>query len=210
MRSETAVARGSLWETGSPRVVGVVGSRSLGYQHASQVGAVSEDLLGRGYHLATGGAMGADEFVVSHLLHTGHSDRCTVYAAWREYAGFPVKVRAMMRQFKQYGGHVVWGQAGKKEAPHMVKIALLMRNQRLVEACYGLVAFLAPSSRGTMFSIKRAATRKVPLVVFPNTMSSGEIDPGTLAALQEVPAVKWVPLRCGGCWEGGYKAVYLR
>ena len=116
----------------------------------------------------------------------------------------------MMRQFKQYGGHLVWGQAGKKEAPHMVKVALLMRNQRLVEACYGLVAFLAPSSRGTMFTIKKAATRKVPLVVFPNTMSGGEIDPGTLAALQEVPAVKWVPLRCGGCWEGGYKAVYLR
>ena len=58
--------------------------------------------------------------------------------------------------------------------------------------------------------IKKAATGKVPLVVFPNTMSGGEIDPGTLAALQEVPAVKWVPLRCGGCWEGGYKAVYLR
>ncbi|NBV82973.1 hypothetical protein EBR57_02480 [bacterium] len=82
--------------------------------------------------------IGTDEFALCRLLRTGHADNCTVFAAWKGYEGFPAKVRASIRQFKEYGGHIVWGPAGKNEA--LVKTALLMRNIRLVDACYGLVA----------------------------------------------------------------------
>ncbi len=89
--------------------VGVVGSRSLPYSLADKVGFITEDLIKRKYHIATGGAIGADQFVIERLLRQGLPDRCTVYSPWQNYAGFPVKVRAMMRQFKDYGGHLLWG-----------------------------------------------------------------------------------------------------
>lgn len=46
----------------------------------------------------------------------------------------------MMCQFKGYGGHLIWGVSGGNEPHHMVKMGFLLRNQKLVEACYGLVA----------------------------------------------------------------------
>ena len=120
----------------SVRSVGIIGSRSLSYLLAGHVGDIVDDLLARKYHIATGGAIGAYEFVISRLLHIGHSAKCTVYSAWRNYTGFPIKVRAMMRQFKDYGGHILWGDSFGKENPGLIKMALLLRNQRLVEASY--------------------------------------------------------------------------
>ena len=81
----------------------------------------------------------------------------------------------------------------------MVKMALLMRNEKLVEACYGLVAFINPSSKGSLFTIKKAIKKHIPIVVFPFDCS-----------LPENPSVKWVALRCGGVWEGAFKSVYLK
>lgn len=191
--------------------VGVIGSRTLSYQYSEHVGEVVEDLLSRQYHLASGGAAGADQFVIEHLLHLGLSDRCTVYSAWKNYAGFPVKVRAMMRQFKDYGGHLLWGFSNGNESAGLIKAALLMRNKRLVQACYGLVAFINGHSRGSLFTIKVAASKRMTLVVFPVVThpmpGMPHIDE---TILPEIDYVKWVPLRCGGCWEGGYKAVYLK
>jgi len=181
----------------SSRLLGIVGSRSLGYQYADHVGQIVDDVLARGYHVATGGAIGTDEFALCRLLRTGHADHCTVFAAWKGYDGFPAKVRASIRQFKDYGGHIVWGPAGKNEA--LVKTALLMRNIRLVDASYGIVAFITGDSRGTIFTIKKAAAKRKPLVVFA-------VD----CEFPEVPGVKWQLLRCGGIWEGAAKAVYLR
>ena len=180
-----------------PRIVGVVGARSLSYQYADHVGQVVDDLLTRGNHIATGGAIGTDEYVLCRLLRYGHSDHCTVFAAWKGFDGFPSKVRAAVRQFKDYGGHIVWGPAAKSEP--MVKTALLMRNVRLVDACYGLVAFITPDSRGTIFTIKKAAAKQKPIVIFALNCDAPDI-----------PNVKWIPLRCGGMWEGAVKAVYTR
>ena len=180
-----------------PRIIGVVGARSLSYQYADHVGQIVDDLIGRGNHIATGGAIGTDEFALCRLLRTGHADNCTVFAAWKGYEGFPAKVRASIRQFKEYGGHIVWGPAGKNEA--LVKTALLMRNIRLVDACYGLVAFITGDSRGTVFTIKKAAAKRKPLVVFA-------VD----CDFPEIQGVKWQLLRCGGIWEGAAKAVHTR
>ena len=78
-------------------------------------------------------------------------------------------------------------------------MALLHRNVRLVDACEGITAFLTEQSRGTFFTVKKAVEKRKKLVVFP-------ID-------RELPGfqvVKWVPLKCGGIWDGAVKAVYLR
>ena len=191
------------------RSIGIIGSRSLNYDVADHIGQVVEDILERGFHIASGGAIGADQFVIERLMHLGRSESCTVYSAWKRYDGFPLKVRAMMRQFKDYGGHILWGMSGDKSNDLGVKLALLTRNQKLVEACHGIVAFITGSSRGTIYTIKETAKRRMPLVVFPISSMALKscCDPGLLPSL---PHVKWVPLRCGGCWDGSFKAVYLR
>lgn len=191
------------------RSIGIIGSRSLSYEVADHVGNIVEDILERGFHVASGGAIGADQFVIERLMHLGRSESCTVYSAWKRYDGFPLKVRAMMRQFKDYGGHILWGMSGDKSNDLGVKLALLSRNQKLVEACHGVVAFITGGSRGTIYTIKEATKRRMPLVVFPisSLALKSSCDPGLLPAL---PHVKWVPLRCGGCWDGSFKAVYLR
>lgn len=179
--------------------VGVIGSRTLPHTRSNKVGEIVHDLILRKYHIATGGAVGADQFVIEKLLRVGLSDHCTVYAAWQNYTGFSIKVRAMMRQFKTQGGHVLWGAVSGNEPQHFIKMGLLLRNQRLVESCYGLVAFIDSNSKGSLFTIKKATEKRLVIVVFPL-----ECD------LPEIECVKWVMLKCGGCWEGGYKAVYLK
>ena len=179
--------------------VGVVGSRSLPYDLSDKVGDIVDDLIKRKYHIATGGAIGVDQFVIERLLRVGLSEHCTVYSPWQNYAGFPIKVRAMMRQFKSYGGHLLWGEVGGNEPLQIIKMGLLLRNQRLTSACYGLVAFIDGPSRGSIFTIKKAAQKRLSIVVFPHKCHLPEID-----------FVKWVPLLCGGTWDGGFKAVYLK
>ncbi len=122
---ETEDGRGSQKAKAS---VGIIGSRGLPQKLANKVGDITEDLLSRRYHIATGGAIGADQFVVERLLRIGVSGRCTVYSPWQNYAGFPVKVRAMMRQFKDYGGHILWGYIGCNAPQHLVRTSLLLRN----------------------------------------------------------------------------------
>lgn len=179
--------------------IGVVGSRSLAYTYAQSVGQVVEDLLSRNFHIASGGAIGTDQFVIEKLLHNGQSDKGVIYSAWRTYKGFPVKVRAMHRQFKTYGGSIIWGESSGKQPAYMVKSALLGRNVRLVEACYGMVFFLTAGSRGSIFTLTKAIKEKMPIVIFP-----------VECELPNLPHIKWRAIRCGGCWEGSYKVVYLR
>jgi hypothetical protein len=181
------------------RYIGVIGSRSLPNNISEQVGEIVEDLLDRGFNISTGGAVGADEFCVAHLVHIGLADRATIFAPWKEYGGFPNKVRSLVRQFREYKGAIIWGPSSGNEAYSLVRAALLQRNVRLLEASYGVVAFLHGESKGSLFTISRAIKRHMPLVIFP-------ID----RDLPKIPSVKWVPIRCGGCWEGSYKAVYLR
>jgi hypothetical protein len=49
----------------------------------------------------------------------------------------------------------------------MVRMALLKRNEKLGEACYGLGAFINAVSRGSLFTITKAVKAHIPLVVFP-------------------------------------------
>ena len=185
--------------SGAQKVIGVIGSRSLPVGKAELVGSVVEDLLKRKFHIASGGAVGADEYCVGYLVHVGECDKGTLYSPWSTYESFPVKVRALTRQFKEYGGSIIWGGLRGKEDYAIVRTGLLQRNLRLIEAVSGVVAFLYGESRGSLFTIRKALAGHLPVVIFC-------ID----CALPEFPHIKWVKLKCGGCWEGAYKAVFLK
>ncbi len=192
-------ARGLGGRADGPRIVGVIGSRSLPLQYAEHVGAVVEDLLSRKNQIASGGAVGADEYCLAYLVHIGEADKATVYSPWSTYEGFPVKVRVLSRQFKEYGGSIVWGSLRGQEEYAVVRAGLLERNLRLIDAVTGIVAFLHGDSNGTLFTLRKALSAHLPVVIFC-------ID----RRLPEFPNIKWKPLICGGCWEGAYKAVYLK
>ena len=120
-----------------PRIVGVIGSRSLPLQYAEHVGAVVEDLLKRKNQIASGGAVGADEYCLAYLVHIGEADKGTVYSPWSTYEGFPVKVRVLTRQFKEYGGSIIWGSLRGQEDYAVVRAGLLQRNMSLIDAVTG-------------------------------------------------------------------------
>jgi hypothetical protein len=187
-------------QVSATRYIGVIGSRSLPHHISDQVGDIVEDLLARGFNISTGGAVGADEFALARVIHIGLANRATLFSPWKDYSAFPVKVRAMVRQFKdEYQGSILWGNSYGKESYSIIRSALLQRNVRLIEASYGIVAFLHGESRGSMFTLMRAIQHHMPVVVFP-------ID----RELPNIPAVKWRPIRCGGCWDKAFKAVYLK
>ena len=181
------------------KVIGVIGSRSLSHNKSTLVGAVTEDLLNRSFHIATGGAVGADEYCLNHLVHIGLADHGTLYSPWKDYSGFPVKVRALTRQFREYKGSIIWGNSSGKEEYSIVRTALLQRNLRLVEAVDGIVAFLQGKSNGTVFTLRKAVQAHLPVVVFAFETT-----------LPSFNVVKWKALKCGGCWEGAFKAVYTK
>ncbi len=181
------------------RNIGIIGSRSLPFSYAEKVGNVVEDLLERGFHIASGGALGADQFCLERLISSGNSDKCSIFSAWKNYAGFPAKVRPFVCEARQNGATLFWGWSQGKEPQSIVRMALLKRNEKLVEACYGLVGFITKGSKGSIFTISKTVKAHLPLVVFP-------VD----CELPKFTNVKWVALRCGGCWEGGFKAVYLK
>jgi hypothetical protein len=191
------------------KLLGIVGSRSLGYDQAGHVGDIVDTVLDMGYHIATGGAIGTDHYVLERLMDIGRPQDGTIFSAWSQYPGFPAMVRGRVRQFKELGGHLVWGLSPGKEDPLKIRVALLARNHKLVEACHGIIAFITGGSRGTIYTIKKAVEKRKPLVVFPvsSTQFNSSFDSGLLP---ELSTVKWVPLRCGGAWEGAFKAVYLR
>jgi predicted Rossmann fold nucleotide-binding protein DprA/Smf involved in DNA uptake len=179
--------------------IAVVVSRNLSPKYGSQVGQIVDYLLSQNYHITTGGAKGADDMVLKHLLHRERPDRGAIFSAWDTYKGFPVELRKHIRYFHETGGAINWGTSSGSEPMSLIKMALLNRNIRLVQASEGVIAFMTPESRGTFFTVREAVRAKKKLVVFP----INRLLPG-------FSVVKWVPLKCGGCWEGGYKAVYLK
>lgn len=148
------------------RLVGVIGSRSLPVSFAPLVSSVVSFFLSRGFRVASGGAVGADSFALSALLQQGASSRGVVFSAWSSASGFPASVRPQVARFLSSGGQVVWGSASAGAPRQQVVSALLGRNRRLVSSCSVLVAFLFGSSRGSLFTVRQAVVRGVPVVVF--------------------------------------------
>ena len=148
------------------RIVGIVGSRSLPAAYAPLVASLVSSFRARGFLVASGGAVGADQYALSALLEQSASASGVIYSAWSSADGFPAPVRPLVASFLASGGQVVWG-AGSSGAPRQqVVSALLGRNQRLVSACTVVVALLHGSSRGTLFTVREAVRRRLPVVVF--------------------------------------------
>ena len=148
------------------RLAGVVGSRSLPVCFAPLVDQVVSLLLSCRFAVASGGAVGADQFALSALIRFGASSRGVVHSAWSSIAGFPSAVRADVVQFIAAGGRVVWGSASAGVSRSSAVSALLGRNRRLVSASSVVVAFLHGPSRGSLYTVRQAVSRGVPVVVF--------------------------------------------
>jgi len=148
------------------RLVGVVGSRSLPASFSPLVSSVVSLFLARGFGVASGGASGADAFALSALLQQGASASGVVFSAWSSASGFPSSVRPLVSRFLASGGRVVWGSGFPGGSRGSVVSALLGRNQCLVSACSVLAAFLFGPSRGSLFTVRQAVSRGVPVVVF--------------------------------------------
>lgn len=148
------------------RLVGVIGSRSLPASFSPFVFSLVSSFLARGFRVASGGAVGADQYALSALVEQGTSASCVVFSAWFSASGFPAPVRPLVSRFLASGGQIVWGTGSSGAPRQQVVSALLGRNQRLVSACSCLVAFLHGSSRGTLFTVRQAVRRGIPVYVF--------------------------------------------
>jgi len=148
------------------RLAGFVGSRSLPVSFSPFVSSLVSAFCARGFQVASGGAVGADQYSLSALVEQGASASGVVFSAWSSASGFPASVRPSVDRFLASGGQVFWG-SGSAGAPRQQAVsALLGRNQRLVSACSALVAFLHGSSRGTLFTVRQAVRRGIPVYVF--------------------------------------------
>jgi len=148
------------------RLAGFVGSRSLPASFSPLVSSLVSAFRARGFLVASGGAVGADQYALSALVEQGTSASGVVFSAWSSASGFPASVRPSVGRFLASGGQVVWGPASAGAPRQQAVSALLGRNQRLVAACSVLVAFLFGPSRGSLFTVRQAIRRSVPVVVF--------------------------------------------
>ena len=148
------------------RLAGFVGSRSLPPSFSPFVASVVSAFRARGFLVASGGAVGADQFALSALAEQGDSASGVIFSAWSSASGLPAPVRPSVGRFLASGGQVVWGSASAGAPRQQAVSALLGRNQRLVSACSCIVAFLHGPSRGTLFTVRRAVRRGIPVYVF--------------------------------------------
>jgi predicted Rossmann fold nucleotide-binding protein DprA/Smf involved in DNA uptake len=147
-------------------MAGFVGSRSLPASFSPFVASLVSAFRICGFLVASGGAVGADLYALSALVEQGASASGVVFSAWSSASGFPVSVRPLVGRFLASGGRVVWGSASAGAPRQAAVSALLGRNQRLVSACSCLVAFLHGPSRGTLFTVRQAVRRGIPVYVF--------------------------------------------
>jgi len=160
-------------------LAGFVGSRSLPASFSPLVSSLVASFLARGFQVASGGAVGADQFALSALVEQGASASGVLFSAWSSVSGFPVSVRPTVGRFQASGGQVVWGPGSPGAPRQQVVSALLGRNRHLVSACSCVVAFLYGSSRGSLFTVRQAVRRGIPVYMF--LCSAGASLPADLA-----------------------------
>jgi hypothetical protein len=179
----------------SQRGIGIVGARALPDSFRGQVSDIVRYLLERDYHIHTGGALGADMYVLQALIEQRAIDRGLILSAWSSIDGFPRDVLRYVDYYVSHRGRVSWGIVPARSSRALAVAGLLARNQRLVRSSVGIVAFLYGESTGTIRTIREAIRLDRRVVVF---VCGGE------AVLPEVSG-RWVPLRCSvSCWGGAY------
>ncbi len=181
-----------MWE--ERKKVGIIGARALPEENKSQVSEVVKYLVNKGYQIHTGGARGADLYALQAIVSLGAGYRGSLFSAWSCVAGFPREVQKYVEYLISHGGKVMWGLVPPHSSRSQAIAGLLSRNQRLVNASSGIVAFLYGESRGSKNTIRKAVERGLKVVVF----LCGE------AELPKVNAGQWVELKCCVPWAGAY------
>lgn len=175
--------------------IGIIGARALPNEYKSQVSEVVKYLVDKGYQIHTGGALGADLFALEALISLGASLQGSLFSAWSSLEGFPREVQKYVEHFSSHKGKVFWGLVPPHSSRYLVVAGLLSRNQRLVNASSGIVAFLYGESKGSKNTIRKAIKRGLKIVVFLC---------GDNAKLPEVSSGQWVQLKCCAPWAGAY------
>ncbi|MFH1361819.1 MAG: DNA-processing protein DprA [bacterium] len=148
------------------KYVGIVGSRKLPENFRFHIRKVVSHLLEKECYINSGGAMGTDSYVISALLRAGKAYRGVIYSAWSYFSGFPYSVRQEIGEFAKKGGVIDWGTVLPDPTRQEVVAGLFRRNRKLVENSDALVAYLYGESRGTMYTIKEAAKKNIPIALF--------------------------------------------
>ena len=135
--------------------VAVVGARVLPEAVAPQVADVVRCFVSRGWGIGSGGARGADAYVLNAVLAAGPSAcaRSVVFLP----GAMPTGANTL-DAFAGRGGRVVPGVGGGR-------VALLRRSRRLARASAGVVAFLWGPSRGSVFTVRQAVRSGKPAAV---------------------------------------------
>jgi len=175
--------------------VGIVGARALPPEYKEKVYSVAKYLLAKEYQIHLGGALGADMYALEALISLGAIQKGLLFSPWSGVQGFPREVQKHVDYFVSHNGKVFWGLVPAHSSRSVAIAGLLSRNQRLVNASSGLVAFLHGESKGTKNTIRKAIERGLKVVVF---LCGGG------AVLPEIASGRWVALRCVAPWEGGY------
>ena len=143
--------------------------------------------MGRGFQIHSGGALGADQFALEAVLALCAFDKAVIFSPWSLASGFPRSVQQSIHRLLAYGGRVDWSFVQPGSGRGVVVSGLLARNQRLVSASSGIVAFLYGDSRGTLRTVRQAIEQGLRVVVFVC---------GGGASLPQVSGGRWV--RLGG------------
>jgi len=179
------------------KIIGLVGSRTLTHKYKVLVFNVVKTLLNQNYNIATGGAAGADLYSIESLLELNHAQSGIIYSAWQGLNHFPKNVMPIVSKFNEKGGKIVWGKATSLQNYIQIRNALLSRNENLVNNSQGLVAFINAKSRGSIFTIKKAINKKIPVVIFPIN-----------ASLPNLKGINWLNSNKNH-FEGSFKVHYL-
>ena len=164
--AENAIFIDDILQTRTIRYIGVIGSRNLPITYKPKVKEAVKQLLEKGYAIASGGAIGADNYALESLLELGAANRGIIFSPWQFTSQFPLAVRENIKTFMRDGGKVIWGNTPPHAPYPAVASGLLSRNLRLVAGAAGLVAFPFGDSRGTSFSVRHAQQKNIPIRFF--------------------------------------------
>jgi predicted Rossmann fold nucleotide-binding protein DprA/Smf involved in DNA uptake len=149
------------------KYIGIIGSRQLDLSHSNKVFEVTKYFLDNDYFIASGGALGADQFCLEALLKLNKAEKGLIFSAWENIYGFPAAVRGSVREFIENDGRISWGTPLKEKSKALINAAIFQRNKRLIANCSGLVVFLSGASRGSLFTLQLALQKHIPVIVFP-------------------------------------------
>jgi len=179
------------------KIIGLVGSRTLNHKYKALVFNVVKSMLNQNYNIATGGATGTDSYCLECLLELNHAQSGIIYSAWKGLNHFPKNVLPIASKFNEKGGKFVWGKATSFQNYFQIRNALLYRNENLVNNSQGLVVFINEKSRGSIYTIKKAIKKKIPVVIFPIN-----------ASLPRLKGVNWL-ISQEKYFKCAFKAQYL-